>query len=98
MEQHLVQILVEVATIPVKPLKTEVETGSVWTAIGHGWVVPKRKPNGLTCYCFITIVSAKGNLVNILERRFIQKVEDCVVTQRNCNTTGWELRRVFFSF
>lgn len=29
MEQHLVQILVEVATIQVKPLKTEVEKGSV---------------------------------------------------------------------
>jgi len=35
-EQCLVQILVEVATIQVQPLKTEVEKGSVRTAIGHG--------------------------------------------------------------
>jgi len=36
MEQCLVQILVEVATKQVKPLLTEVEKGSVRTAIGHG--------------------------------------------------------------
>jgi len=28
--------LVEVATIQVRPLKTEVEKGSVTTALGHG--------------------------------------------------------------
>ena len=47
MERCLVQILVEVATIQVKPLKTEVEKGSVRTAIGHGLVAPKPKANAL---------------------------------------------------
>jgi hypothetical protein len=32
----LVQILVVVATIPMKTLKTEVEKGSMRTALGHG--------------------------------------------------------------
>jgi hypothetical protein len=41
MEQPLVQILVVVATIQMRTLKTEVEKGSMWTAIGHGLAGPK---------------------------------------------------------
>jgi hypothetical protein len=37
-----VQILVEVANIQVRPLKTEVGKGSMVTAVGHGLVGPKR--------------------------------------------------------
>ena len=36
------QILVVVANIQVGSLKTEVEKGSVVTAVGHGSVDPKR--------------------------------------------------------
>ena len=42
MKQPLVQILVVVANIQVRSLKTEVEKGSVVTAVGHGSVDPKR--------------------------------------------------------
>jgi hypothetical protein len=41
-ERPLVQILVVVANIQVRTLKTEVEKGSVVTAVGHGSVDPKR--------------------------------------------------------
>ena len=41
MEQPLVQILVVVAIIQMRTLKTEVEKGSMWTAIGHGLAGPK---------------------------------------------------------
>ena len=41
-EQPLVQILVVVANIQVRALKTEVEKGSMVTAVGHGSVDPKR--------------------------------------------------------
>ena len=36
------QILVVVANIQARSLKTEVEKGSVVTAVGHGSVDPKR--------------------------------------------------------
>ncbi len=42
MEQPLVQILVIVANIQMRTLKTEVENGSMLTVIGHGLVDPKR--------------------------------------------------------
>ena len=42
MKQPLVQILVVVANIQVRALKTEVEKGSMVTAVGHGLVDPKR--------------------------------------------------------
>ena len=35
-ERPLVQILVAVATIQMRTLKTEVEKGSMGTAVGHG--------------------------------------------------------------
>ena len=41
-KQALVQILVVVANIQMRTLKTEVEKGSMETAIGHGLVDPKR--------------------------------------------------------
>jgi hypothetical protein len=41
MKQSLVQILVVVATIQMRLLKTEVEKGSMTTAFGHGLVGPK---------------------------------------------------------
>ena len=50
MEQSLVPILVVVATIQVRPLKTEVEKGSAWTAIGRGLVAPKRNPNQIESF------------------------------------------------
>ena len=43
MEQPPVQILVVVAIIQMRTLKTEVEKGSMWTAIGHGLAGPKGK-------------------------------------------------------
>jgi hypothetical protein len=40
-EQRIVQILVVVANIQMRTLKTEVEKGSMRTAIGHGLLDPK---------------------------------------------------------
>ena len=40
-ERPLVQILVGVVDIQMRTLKTEVEKGSVRTAIGHGLLDPK---------------------------------------------------------
>jgi len=45
MKLHLVQILVVVANIQVKFLKTEVEKGFMRTAIDHELVDPKVKTN-----------------------------------------------------
>ena len=42
MEYSLVQILVEVANIQVRSLKTEVEKGSIGIVIIYGLVDPKR--------------------------------------------------------
>ena len=39
-KQLLVQILVVVANIQMRALKTEVEKGFMWTAVGHGLVDP----------------------------------------------------------
>ena len=41
MKLPLVQILVVVASTQVRTLRTEVEKGSMRTAIGHGLVGPK---------------------------------------------------------
>ena len=40
-------ILVVVASIQMRTLKTEVEKGSMPTAIGHGLVSPKRSGNSI---------------------------------------------------
>ena len=41
------EILVVVANIQMRTLKTEVEKGSMRTAIGHGLVDPKLKENSV---------------------------------------------------
>jgi hypothetical protein len=41
-ERPLVQILVVVANTQMRTLRTEVGKGSMWTAVGHGLVDPKR--------------------------------------------------------
>jgi hypothetical protein len=51
MEQFLVRILVVVAIIQMGTLKTEVEKGSMWTAIGHGLAGPK----GRNCFFKVSI-------------------------------------------
>lgn len=43
MKRLLVQILVEVAFIQMRTLKTEVEKGSMCTVIGHGLAGPKEE-------------------------------------------------------
>jgi hypothetical protein len=47
MKQSLVQILVVVATNQMRLLKTEVEKGSMTTAIDHGLVGPKNVEKSL---------------------------------------------------
>ena len=69
MEQSLVQILVVVANIQMRTLKTEVEKGSARTVIDCGSVGPKRWVN--SCYkalrFFDATSASKGNQVNIPE-------------------------------
>jgi hypothetical protein len=60
LKRPLVQILVVVANIQMRTLKTEVEKGSMWTAFGHGLVGPKVHGNPNDCL-------PKGNQVNIPE-------------------------------
>ena len=64
-KRPLVQILVVVANIQTRTLKAEVEKGSVWTALGHGWVDPKPQGNPVRMRGFLGLRSAKGNQVNI---------------------------------
>jgi len=105
-EQSYVQILVVVATIQMRTLKTDVEKGSMWTAIGHGSVSPKmRSKEGSECGIFIFYRTysnkSKGKQVNIL----VLSVGDClfslrqtyVVTQTSSNTSQVVLERVFSS-
>ena len=47
MKRPLVQILVVVANIQIRTLKTEVEKGSMLTAVEYGLIGPKRNCN----YC-----------------------------------------------
>ena len=65
-KQPLVQILVVVASIQMRTLKTEVEKGSIWTADGHGLVDPKRWANSVW-KCSIMGHLSKGNQVYIPE-------------------------------
>ena len=48
MKQPLVQILVLVANIHMRTMKTEVEKGSMLTAVGRGLVGPKASRMGFT--------------------------------------------------
>jgi len=67
MEQSLVQILVDVANIQMRSLKTEVEKGSTITVIGCGLVGPKTTGSSVESLVTLNIVDiwSKGNLVNI---------------------------------
>jgi hypothetical protein len=51
-KQTLVPILVVVANIQVRTLKTEVEKGSMWTVIEHGLVDPKIQGNSIEMFLF----------------------------------------------
>jgi hypothetical protein len=103
LEQSYVQILVVVATIQMRTLKTDVEKGSMWTAIGHGSVSPKmRSKEGSErgIFTFWYSIKSKGKQVNIL----VLSVGDCliscqtyVVTQTSSNTSQVVLERVFSS-
>jgi len=67
-----------------------VEKGSVWTAIGHGWVAPKRKANALECFILLSEDerTAKGNLVKIPKRRQLWEIarqRNETATRRNGN-------------
>ena len=66
MKQPLVQILVVVANIQMRTLKTEVGKGSVSTAVGHGLVDPKRWGSSVSKALFLAPPS-KGNTVKIPE-------------------------------
>lgn len=106
LEQSYVQILVVVATIQMRTLKTDVEKGSMWTAIGHGSVSPKMRSKegserGISIHLFdIYSIQSKGKQVNIL----VLSVGDCltsrwtyVATQTSSNTSQVVLERVFSS-
>ncbi len=82
-KQCLVQILVVVATIQLRFLKTEVEKGSMTTAVGHGLVGPKDIEKSFDGG-FTPV--PKGNRVNIPE----PWVRYCAVTQMN-SRTQWKL-------
>jgi len=90
LEQSYVQILVVVATIQMRTLKTDVEKGSMWTAIGHGSVSPKmRSKEGSECGIFIFYRTysnkSKGKQVNIL----VLSVGDCLFSTTNiCGNTN----------
>ena len=107
LEQSYVQILVVVATIQMRTLKTDVEKGSMWTAIGHGSVSPKMRSKegserGIFIHTHLHIYSikSKGKQVNIL----VLSAGDCstsrwtyVATQTSSNTSQVVLERVFSS-
>ena len=66
------QILVVVANTQVRPLRTDEEKGSMWTAVEHGSVGPKPGARALLKDMFFQLVTplhitAKGNQVNIPE-------------------------------
>ena len=68
LEQSYVQILVVVATIQMRTLKTDVEKGSMRTAIGHGSVSPKMRSKegserGISIHIHVNVIPSnrKGN-------------------------------------
>ena len=66
MKRPLVQILVVVANIQMRTLKTEVGKGSASTAVGRGLVDPKRWGSSVSKAQFVAPPS-KGNPVKIPE-------------------------------
>ena len=69
MKQLLVQILVVVANIQMRTLKTEVGKVSMRTALGHGLGDPKRQGN--SAHADICLVSRKGNWLIFLRQTWI---------------------------
>ena len=57
-------MLVVVANIQMRTLKTEMDRGSMWTAVGHGLVDLKRFGNSVS-KCLIMGHLSKWNQVNI---------------------------------
>ncbi|TDN23399.1 hypothetical protein CEE76_10715 [Lactobacillus crispatus] len=55
------QILVVVANIQMRTLKTEVGKGSMSTAVGHGLVDPKRWGSSVSTYLIFQANHQKGN-------------------------------------
>ncbi len=97
MKRSTVQILVVVAIIQIQSLKTEVEKGSMSTAIVHGLVDPKEQEKSIIdrhimLYCIRCLVP-KGNQVNIPE----PGSGYLVATQTKPGTVGRIPTRVFFS-
>ena len=92
LEQSYVQILVVVATIQMRTLKTDVEKGSMRTAIGHGSVSPKMRSKegserGIFIHSNVLLYSikSKGKQVNIL----VLSVGDCLILMSNiCGNTN----------
>jgi len=100
MERPTVRILVVVASIQMRTLKTEVEKGSVLTAIGHGLVSPKGSGNsiikggGVLRARISPPGSRKGS-----RSIFLHFISDlCVATQVYLQTPLLALGRVLFSF
>ena len=67
MELYIVQILVIVASIQMKTLKTEVAKGFMTTVIDHEWVGPKQlvklpfKKKNWICLSYSFFIMWKGN-------------------------------------
>jgi hypothetical protein len=89
-----VQILVVVATIQMRTLKTEVGKVSMRTAFDHGLVVPKRWDRSVWKECGSPCLLSKGEPVKILAlgRGY------CAVTQVPSVKARLAPERVLFSF
>ncbi len=85
------QILVVVANIQMRTLKTEVGKGSAETSFGHGLLDPKIKVNSFSQELVSSV--SKGNQVNIPEVRV-----GLAATQSSLETSTQILGRVIFSF
>jgi len=85
-----VQILVEVANIQMRILKTEVGKGSMLTAIGHGLVDPEGQVKSLQEALLRT---PKGNEVNIPQPAYGYSA----ATQLKSDMPSPALGRVIFS-
>ena len=89
-KQPAVQILVVVANIQMRTLKTEVGKGSRGTAVGPGLVGPKRG------------VSSENGMFGPAPRKgiwsiFQNRSGEMAATQMNLETPTGALERVFFS-
>ena len=87
-EQILVQILVVVANIQMRILKTEEGKGSMWTAFVHGLVAPKLKDNSLYEKIFFCWRKGMGLI-------FPNRDVDNVWQHNQSCRPGWKLRIEF---